>query len=366
MSAYREGFGPLEHKRAEVALVRARVAASAGTLARLAGARIGRVAGAVSGLAGLLILAAVFGLSPSNVREGFLALAYFGVGLAALVVQLVSGAAAKSVLVRRARAFRETGTESARDLLQASDLQTAEGLDPWPAVTKRLRKLEKAALVWPLVLASFFLPLAVHGAVYAPFAAFGGVAHPLDDFSVWVMLSTVIVGHAHLALALCAAHFGSQLADAETPAITDASTRKAWSRAFWVAVGVASAPGIILLAVPTVLSLATGIAVIPLMFRVAHQLALRERAVTDAVAADVARIRAGVDVEQMERVRQQLVATAEGVRLSAPEPRTRVAEAPQPAPVAAPESLEDDGRLVHDEDYAAPLTSSPRPRRESA
>jgi hypothetical protein len=315
VSAYREGFGPLDQKRAEVTLVRRRTELRASALARISAARLGRIVGALAGLGGLLAFVPLYLLFSTPEGEGVLAVTwFFGSAVLALLVHLAVSAVARRALSppsaeRRGDASRR---EEALEILRAPEPAALDALDPWPKLSAELAHLEAPALVLPLVLASLVLPLAVHAAVYFPFALLTHTSAPLAGFSVWMYLSAMVVGHAHVALAICAGFFGRKLAASKTDENDDEATRKAWVRAYWIAVGVASVPGILLLAVPTVLSLATGIGVIPLMFRAAAHLARREREVTDELEEEVVRIRAGLGVSEMEAVRQDLLARAEG------------------------------------------------------
>lgn len=378
MSAYREGFGPLEHKRAEVALVRRRTELRARELVRVQATRLGRIVGALAGFGGLLAsIPLYFALSHTHADDGFAVVGFFGSAVLAMLVGLAVTAVARRALAPRAAGPRGDASrrEEAVALLRAPGLEALDALDPWPKVSAELARLEAPALILPLVLASLVLPLAAHAAVYFPIAALTHTGEPLTGFSMWMYLSAMVVGHAHVALAICAGLFGRKLAASPTDENDDEATRKAWVRAYWIAVGVASVPGILLLAVPTVLSLATGIAVIPLMFRAAAKLARRERAVTDELEEEVVRIRAGLGVEQMEAMRQDLLARAEGhgaaepldVRLPV---RGRIAE-PEPEP-DVPTAREVDGEaereaLPRDDELGEQVSpASRRPPRESA
>ncbi len=316
MSAYREGFGQVEQRRAEVALVRARVASSEPDITRVIGARIGRLVGGLVGLSGLVLLVPVSLVLPELVGSSSLvSVWFFGTVVAALLSAFVFQRA-HSVIhrIRRRRAQREAPRE-ASELLRAHDLPAIEAQNPWPRLGSRLANLEAPSLVVPLVFASFVMPLLVHALVYFPIAAASGKTNLLDGFSAWIMISAIVVGHAHAALAICAGRYGSKIARTTTAELVDearlreaSGTVRDWAKALWIAVGVASVPGIVLLAVPTVLAIVTGLAVIPLMYSVAKRTLLRERQLTDGVTHEVERIRVGL--EDVEAARGELVRIA--------------------------------------------------------
>jgi hypothetical protein len=96
------------------------------------------------------------------------------------------------------------------------------------------------------------------------------------DFDIWIMLSLVIVGHAHIVLAVLGARFASKARDMSIDEV-----ELSRGRAQWVAFGytlLASAlPGALLFLIPPVLTAATGVIVAPVMFNLASHWIRSER-----------------------------------------------------------------------------------------
>lgn len=65
---------------------------------------------------------------------------------------------------------------------------------------RRLSRLEQPALMRPLGATALLGPLAVHAIVFAVYRLFSGMqmAGAMADFSFWIAASSLIVGHAHL------------------------------------------------------------------------------------------------------------------------------------------------------------------------
>lgn len=338
MSAYRDGFGPLEQRRAEVALVRVRVEESAPALHAIYEKRAGRLVGSLVGLVGLAALVPLtFLLGPNLPEKAFVTVWFFATALASVLSGLLVRGGLRLVRTRPSRARR---AREAAELLRATDLASIEAKNPWPRLAGLLSALEAPSLVLPLVLASFVLPLTAHAALYLPLAAVARVDGPLSAFSVWISLSAIIVGHAHVALAICAGLFGRKIARLESDELAALPVRKEWWRTLWICVGVASVPGVILLAVPTVLAIVTGLAVMPLMFLVARSVLMRERMVIEAASHDVASVHVGL--EDLEEAKGTLAAAAADVA-EAPPARVRVAAPePLPEPTAPAEALDEE------------------------
>lgn len=312
MSAYREGFGPLEQRRAEVARARVRFRELEAQTDRIASQRTGRIVGSVTGLVGLAALVPALALAPRPAGEALAEPWFLGSALLALAVGF-GAAAASSALRARRRARARNPAHEAREaaaLLSANDMAAVEARAPWPRAAAELVRLEAPSLVLPLVLASLVLPLAAHAVVYHPIALVWGEADPLKAFSTWMLISAMIVGHAHAALAICAGLFGRKLARRTTTEIlAETSARKDWVRALWITVGVAAVPGLIFFAMPPLLTLVTGLVVIPLAYRVARNVHVAERLVVDEAARELTGVRVGV--EEMHEARDELAALAE-------------------------------------------------------
>lgn len=113
---------------------------------------------------------------------------------------------------------------------------------------------EKLSLVAPAVAVSLVAPLSLHGVVSLLLGC-GPSATTFDD---WVRLSLILVGHAHVALALRASF------DAIAASEDRGSLRPL--PAVGLATLVASVPGVLAYAVPPVLVFITGAAFVPALY----------------------------------------------------------------------------------------------------
>jgi hypothetical protein len=117
---------------------------------------------------------------------------------------------------------------------------------------------------------SMAAPLTIHIVVMTLFGA------RADAQAEWIGMSAVIVGHAHIALALCGIGIARRLARFDFDFNV---TRQAWL-ALFVTTGVACLPGIVLIGLPPGLTLITGT-----VFVVPTALALARAARGDAAIA---------------------------------------------------------------------------------
>ena len=137
-------------------------------------------------------------------------------------------------------------------------------------VARRLvMTLEPWSLGLPLAALSLLMPLTLH----LPFGVYFSVTGNAE-FSTWIVLSAVIVGHAHLFLAVAAAHFAWKLRRRHP----DELKNYGW-KAYGLTVLVSGVPGVVLLALPPVITAVTGLIFVPAMFAWARNAALREREV---------------------------------------------------------------------------------------
>lgn len=123
---------------------------------------------------------------------------------------------------------------------------------------------ERNALVLPLVAVSLVGPLTLHGVV----ASLLGCGPGHLTFDDWVLISLLVVGHAHVVLAVLAGRDGARLADGQK-----VSARRTL---LWTAV-TAGVPGVLLYAIPPVLTALTGAVLIPTMYAWARRTLAVER-----------------------------------------------------------------------------------------
>jgi len=247
---------------------------------RVASRRIGRaVAGAVGvGMAIAAFAVALTGFSRDGSADASLCrITSTELLLLAWPAMLIAGPLAR-LLVRPLLSVRGRVPMSGDPSVDLARLQSS---DPLRAAFDLAMSWERRSAALPLAAASLLAPLSIHALVWFPFAHLPTFTSGMDDFGTWIGLSVVIVGHAHLALLVCAVRWAYRLRSVETAKLRTGLGR-AWGIALLVSAGIACLPGIVLLAVPPILVLVTGLAFVPLMF---HGVALaldRERRALEA------------------------------------------------------------------------------------
>ena len=134
---------------------------------------------------------------------------------------------------------------------------------------QRLYHVEVASIALPLVGLAFAAPLTLHAGVAALFGNTSG-------FGAWMALSGMIVGHAHLALALHGWFFARALH--RTPANVPLQDGQGAAGAMILLGLCGTVPGVVLLAIPPLLVLVTGTLFVPLAYLAARRTMERERA----------------------------------------------------------------------------------------
>jgi hypothetical protein len=161
------------------------------------------------------------------------------------------------------------------------DLARLQKVDPLRDACDIAMSWERRSAALPMAAMSLLTPLTLHGIVWFALARPTSVASGMDDFGVWVALSAIIVGHAHLALLVCAVRWAYKLRSVETTELRIGLGR-GWGTALLVSAGVACLPGIALLAIPPILVLVTGLAFVPLMYHFIARTIARERVALEA------------------------------------------------------------------------------------
>ncbi len=290
-------------RRAEFIKAATAVQPSLPELHRVYARRWGRIVGGAVGalLAGVWPFTFLVPGSGSSFPDHSLP-AYWLVG--ASLSSIVAGLAAGSVARVLARArFQPAPAPSATGDEQV-DLARLDEADPFASRSRALERLEAPSLALPLVTASLLSPLLLHLVVYALLCLASSSALSMADYSAWIGMSMVIVGHAHLALAVCGLLFARKLRRMQTEEILARACYSDWGAALGVATLVSALPGLILFAVPPCVAAATGLVVVPAMYHLARWRLLRERAVTDA--ARELRARVCVDMLDIEQTQDDL------------------------------------------------------------
>ncbi len=222
-------------------------------VARVFGARAGRVGVGVAGIvgAGALALATLSNAAGPSASSK---LSLTGILLASWPVMGVA-----YLLGRAVGAYRMAGVTTPRRTGDVhGDLARLEQEDPGAEARRVATRLERASIGLPMVAMALLAPLTLHYGVYALFDKHA-------DFDGWVAMSLVIVGHAHLVLAALYWRFADKASRQSVEEIALAGTRPGW-RVLGITVGLSAVPGALLLLIPPVLTAATGVLFNPLLF----------------------------------------------------------------------------------------------------
>jgi len=165
----------------------------------------------------------------------------------------------------------------------AGELARLEARDPLRDARDAAMRWERSSAAFPLAAVSLLAPLTIHFLVYALFDMSHFGVSTLDDFGKWVAVSAVIVGHAHLALLVCASRWAYKLRARSTDEIP-LDVNRAWLEALLISAGIACLPGIVLLGIPPILVVLTGLLFVPVMFKLMARRVVDERGVLEVVA----------------------------------------------------------------------------------
>jgi hypothetical protein len=283
--AYRSLEPVLRLRVADLCRRRERDSALADVARGVASRRIGR---ALAGATGVFLASAMFlvalrssilddGERHAHVAATVLLLSAWPV---ACVVGALGRALAQPILSRWARVSLSGDP--------AVDLARLEASDPLRAACDVAMRWERRSTALPLAALSLLTPLTLHAILFAitvstPLGERGRGCDYLEDFGKWIGLSVWIVGHAHIALLVCAVRWASRLrtlpaSEMRRPGIPSAG------RALVISTGVACVPGLLLLAIPPTLVLVTGALFVPLMYGWTSRTLERERTVLEATS----------------------------------------------------------------------------------
>jgi hypothetical protein len=129
---------------------------------------------------------------------------------------------------------------------------------------------EKESLSMPLAGAGLLAPLTIHLVVWSLFKGFA------PDFDWWIAASLVLVGVAHVVLAVMGFRFAAKAASMSTQDLSRKMPISGWAVWGWTIFG-SIFPGVIALAIPVVLVAVTGVVFIPAMYSAMYRAALDER-----------------------------------------------------------------------------------------
>ena len=165
------------------------------------------------------------------------------------------------------------------------DLAKLEATEPTIVLRERVAACERWSVALPLMGLAFLTPLTLHFVVALVFrwttlaASFSG-----SGFDGWILASVVLVGHAHIVLALCGWRFATRARGLDRDEV-EAQRRRAWLRAWGFTALASIFPGAFLVAIPPLLVLVTGLAFIPAAYLAMSSRIVRERTVVEVALA---------------------------------------------------------------------------------
>lgn len=243
--------------------LRARTSVSASVYRRRVARASAGVVGAVGGLAVLI----VSGVSLATQHGGAVNVLVLCASLAAVAAAyLVARLDAGARLRARFRALLTLTADTDRDIARLEEAR------PMGFVRDSADRLGRLSIAAPMVAMALLGPLSLHMCVAAlPLVANGDPM--LEDFGNWMAISAVVVGHAHLVLALVSWRYTGRLfAGRSGAALNEGVKALGWT------VFTAAVPGILLIVLPPLITCATGLFVVIPTFIWAHRTASREHA----------------------------------------------------------------------------------------
>lgn len=237
--------------------------------------RVGLAAGGAVGLAygsAAMIVALLEWAEPFSTKSALPTELLIGAWPQALFAGAAGSVAARAALRGRFKPRAERTGDA------GSDLARLEGVDALRDARAMAKQWELASTALPLAALAMTAPLTIHWAA-ASIASLGALS--ARGFADWIAASAVLVGHAHVALLLCAVSWARSLRARET-SLVGWGVHGAWSRALGITCAVSAVPGLVFLAVPFVLTAMTGLAFVPLAYVMTARRLVRERLVLEA------------------------------------------------------------------------------------
>ena len=244
-----------------------------GEARRAVGRRIARTAAGAVAIAGGLTMFAVAPVPGLHLAGGVPSKdILLGTDALAIAVYFVARGLARFRLVRT---LLLSGARLVRTGDPVADLARL-AISNAPLVLRRMAdKLEYRSIVYPLLGLSLLAPLTLH-------AAFVGAVGKWSSYDEWIQTSAMVVGHAHVVLCILCVRYARKLRATPVEALVVAGNGD-WLRALGFTTLTAAIPGLLLLAVPPILTAVTGVFFIPAMFIVSRRLVINERAALESV-----------------------------------------------------------------------------------
>jgi len=229
-------------------------------LERLYAVRQARIFAGVTGIAGFLALVTEI-LASGERTSVMLVGTWLAMGLAFGVGRVLGGR-------RLRRALRRILVSSEDPFI---DLARLDGGGPLEVAVRRIHRLETASFALPMAAFTLLTPLFVHLVVGAGLLGVG-----LKNFNAWVLISLLLVGHAHLTLLILSVMHVLRIRSELDRGVSVVGA----SRGFWAllwTVAASSIPGAVLLCIPPILVALTGLLFVPWMFHWVGTRARQER-----------------------------------------------------------------------------------------
>lgn len=252
-------------------------------LASIQRARIARTLSGSVGITGAIAMALAAALGEG--REPTLILLASVLGMAAVWVLT------HVVLALAGRGRREeTYAPPALTGDLRTDLERIDTGDALHHLFTRLGRTEDLNLDLFAIAICLLAPLSLHAVI-----GFLLMDASMTDYARWIRISLILVGHAHITLAVLAARYVRQLRNP-----IESGKEPSWGTAFGWTILVTCLPGVILFAVPPLISVFTALAFVPFLFaflksRVQGERAIVALAMSDASPVAPARIADAAD-----------------------------------------------------------------------
>lgn len=288
-SAYRSAYEHIVGLRlAETKEVRAELTPLLPSLRAVVRARIARIVAGSVGIAGAAAMTAcaVWFRGHDDASPTY---ALLGSSIALVVVWiLMRGGLGVSALLRRKASYDLKLSGQLEE-----DIARIEATDPRSEVQRieaTAESLELPSIALPIAGISLLAPLLSHWL----FVIVCG-NETSREFSDWIRISLVIVGHAHIALVICGFLFAKRIKSLSLEGLGDMRIHREWLKAWMITIGVSCLPGILLVLVPPLLVAVTGIAFIPIVWIALHRAVISERSAF-AFASATSMVRIARDV----------------------------------------------------------------------
>jgi hypothetical protein len=135
-----------------------------------------------------------------------------------------------------------------------TDIERARNVSPRALAGHAASRVERWSVALPLMGLALVLPLTLHLIASTVLDARWPAPREFDS---WIIMSAVLVGHAHLVLAFKGWQFGRRIVQRGVPELRTVASQEGWSAWKWT-VAVSAVPGLIIIGIPVVVVAVTG------------------------------------------------------------------------------------------------------------